>query len=60
MNGKLSLYLIILLFTALFVGPSLLLQGPRKLHPGQSAIRLTVEQGRLLDSLNSGTPAQKP
>ena len=49
MNGKWSLCWIILLFVALFLGPSLILQGPRRLVAGQTALHLTTEQEALLD-----------
>jgi len=49
MNGKWSMTLIVLLFVALLVGPSLIVRGPRKLVAGQSALHLTTEQEYLLD-----------
>ena len=52
-----SLYWIILLFIALILGPSLILDGPRRLTPGQDSMRISIESERLLDALNSGAPA---
>jgi len=49
MNGKWSIYLILFLFVALFLGPSLILQGPHRLVPGQAALHLSTEQEQLLD-----------
>jgi hypothetical protein len=49
-----SIFWIILLFIALVLGPSLILDGPHRLTPGQDSMRIVIGPERLLDALNSG------
>lgn len=52
--NRYSIVWIVLLFIALVLGPALILDGPRRLEPGDGSLRIAISSERLLDAPNSG------
>lgn len=57
MKGRWSLYWIVFLFAALFLGPTLILEGPQSLKPSAGTLHAAMEQDQLRDAPNSPPPA---
>ncbi|MBI5244597.1 MAG: hypothetical protein HY922_13095 [Elusimicrobia bacterium] len=60
MNGKWSVYWIVILFVALVIGPSFILTGPRRLTPGSNAPRVSIEPERLSDFRDAPASIPRP